>query len=734
MRSRSFLVFALLLVGGIPRCTYAQSVGDPGSTREVLALLSREPVNAKTWPAWRERLLAWMGEQNKSADPARLEAERLLFNLVDMDGMLPPPYRDDFFAWYLLGESYLDQDPVMSTSPANAEHAFRHSVALKPDYAPAHRDLARALLLRARERTRAPQPQDPGLIEADRQVELARQLDPALPLHGLDGLVARQRGQYDRAIALFEKELRENPAQTWLVTEIAGCELFDAKAHGKRAENLKWLTDRFPKDGVLASFYALSLFLDNRPEAAGAELQRARDLGADPRQVLSPQYVDQIEAAARSGLAGPFLESLLGFLTLCALVIAGMAAFAEVVARLTRGRSALALLPSPPSAQATENNTLPGRPAPNVLVWLYRLILLLSLLSFYALLGIVVFGFLSACAYFGWFIWSAGYVPFWYAVGLFLTGGFTGWALYRWWVMRRTDDALGMHVYPDRVPELYAAVAEAAQRVDAAAPGDIYVMPGSTVTVRQEARGLFGILGVRRRVLIIGFSTLHAVTRGELKALLATEFALFSRQNGWMQRLIYHLELSIEETLDKLLEAGGGVTHLNPLYWLLWLYFQSHLLMAAGYLRAQQFLADRMAALAYGPAQVVGGLTRSHIDGMLYEVGLLEHFAHRTDKRSFVNLFESYEQSANQEVLKDERERLYHGLLTEKAKLFDPHPPIAERIAAVQTLPSAAEPEPGPALELCGDTRVITEGLTRYTADHFSDVPLPHLPLIHQHA
>src|SRR5205085_344259 len=77
----------------------------------------------------------------------------------------------------------------------------------------------------------------------------------------------------------------------------------------------------------------------------------------------------------------------------------------------------------------------------------------------------------------------------------------------------------------DECPRLYETLAEVARRVDTRPVDAVYLAPGSSIGVHQEGRGPFGIFGVKERVLTLGLSTMNVLTVGELKAILAHEFA-----------------------------------------------------------------------------------------------------------------------------------------------------------------------------------------------------------------
>src|SRR5262249_30949880 len=158
----------------------------------------------------------------------------------------------------------------------------------------------------------------------------------------------------------------------------------------------------------------------------------------------------------------------------------------------------------------------------------------------------------------------------------------------------------GLKKTPDECPRLYEAVAEVARRVDTQTVDDVYLAPGSSIGVHQEGRGPFGMFGVKRRGLTPGLSTMHYLTGGELKAILAHEYAHFSHADTAVHRFVYQVSLTIGETLNGMGQAGGKLNYVNPFFWFLVLYHKAYSLLSAGYSRSREYLADRMAASLYG--------------------------------------------------------------------------------------------------------------------------------------
>jgi len=197
----SFCFAALLLAASIS----AQQVPRYPTGPEVDELLRSEPMTDASWPAWRERLLDWIGDPSRNVDPAYDAARYFLKSHASADGKVPAAYADDFLAWYLLSGAYLyailKRDPPDPDRVAlrRAEVALRRSLALNSSFPRAHRNLARIYLLKARW-------QSPRTGEYVRQAAAylarARQLDPLLDLTAEDRQLTRAlpaRGATDRS-------------------------------------------------------------------------------------------------------------------------------------------------------------------------------------------------------------------------------------------------------------------------------------------------------------------------------------------------------------------------------------------------------------------------------------------------------------------------------------------------------------------------------------------------------
>ena len=194
-----------LLPGSAPGQPAKQPAAIP-SAHEVADLLRREPVSLRTWPAWRVRLLGWFSGDSHRTHEAFEAARSFIKSQANAEGELPPPLAGDALAWYFLGSAYLNEPLPADPTPlaARAEAALRRSLALDPNFARAHRNLAQALMIQdGRKGLKQPQIQ-----EALRQ---AKRLDSTLNVTMAEATVAFRLKQFADAERLLHRAMQEHP-------------------------------------------------------------------------------------------------------------------------------------------------------------------------------------------------------------------------------------------------------------------------------------------------------------------------------------------------------------------------------------------------------------------------------------------------------------------------------------------------------------------------------------------
>jgi hypothetical protein len=179
------------------------------SADEVKAMLRREPISAATWPAWSERLRAWLPDKSPGSEPAFDRARDFLAPEFAR-GEPQPPLREDPMAWYLHGRGMLrntqdSQPPVVRGRVA--EPILRRSIQLDPSIGRAHYALAVALYLQAVPAN----PDHPKWIEARREAALGQQLDPTTSAKAAEAFAAMIQGHFDHAERMYAEVVAERP-------------------------------------------------------------------------------------------------------------------------------------------------------------------------------------------------------------------------------------------------------------------------------------------------------------------------------------------------------------------------------------------------------------------------------------------------------------------------------------------------------------------------------------------
>jgi Zn-dependent protease with chaperone function len=687
----------------------------PRSAEAMADLLAKEPVSDATWPAWRARLEAWLGDKSKAPDAAYYAAAEFLHGKRDANGDLPDPYAKDHFAWYILSLHF----PRDVKGPQEREAAFtkieaalKRSLALQPNFARAHRNLASVHLSRVRG------PTDLNLQLAERELAEARRLDPKVPMAILEGGVALFRQKYHQAETKFREALADDPEDRDAALGLVQAVIGNPNNRGVMAQRVATIIEPFPDDGLMVAFHALALAGDGRFRESRKELEHARALGVEPSTVFPPDLIDQIETAARPGWLEQGAWVMFYFAVAYAVIMLVMAGAGVVLASRTRGTGALALLSASPDELVQGGHVARGQEE-TALARLYGLVLVVGLVLFYVAVPFVIAGliWLTCLALYGMF--QLGRISVQLVLMVAVAGFFGAWSVFRALFAKPASGAFGVPKDAGQCPKVHALLAEVAQRVDTDPVDEVYIAPGSAIGVHQEGRGPFGVFGVKRRVLTLGLSTMRFLTVAELKSILAHEYAHFSHSDTLYSRFIYQVHMSIAAALDGMGAAGGFLTYVNPFYWFMLLYYKCYSLLSAGFSRSREFLADRMAVMLYGSDVFASALRKVATDGTLFEMTIYENISKLLqEQKSFINMYEAFRSFRDEHMPQHEREELYQKLLGEHGSLFASHPTFGERLEAIADLPKSTETDSRPALALFDNPDEIEQELTQFLTNY----------------
>jgi Zn-dependent protease with chaperone function len=431
-----------------------------------------------------------------------------------------------------------------------------------------------------------------------------------------------------------------------------------------------------------------------------------QQLGARPEEMIDAAGIVDIRNAAERDETTRFWQS-------AAVAAVGGAAL-WIAVMFVLGAVLAASIPRVPKSVE-----LTGRAQSRREVWLerfYLLVLSLGLVAFYASVPVVALGLLAVTlAVFGLLL-VIRIIHF----GVLHRGLWATWNILRCALIGPRSGVLGIEATGDKHPRLFEALRAVADRLQTRPVDTVYLTPSSNISVHQEGSGPFGLLGKRQRVLTIGISTLPLLSRDEFHSILAHEYGHFTHKDPLYSRFIFQVSASLTTSLAVMNAAGGVLNYINPFYWFWWLYLRAYTLLASGFSRSREFLADRRATAAYGKQAFISGLTKVSVDGVLFESTIYTNVRYLLGQgKAFTNAFDAFRQFREGADMVESRQRLLEQMRQTRPKWFDSHPTFSERLAAVAEFPDAATPpESDSAIELLSDYPAVeaelTEMLTYY--------------------
>jgi Zn-dependent protease with chaperone function len=321
------------------------------------------------------------------------------------------------------------------------------------------------------------------------------------------------------------------------------------------------------------------------------------------------------------------------------------------------------------------------------------LIALIFMIGFYAL----AFGIAGGLLYLPYAEWVyAGRIHF--RLGLFsvITAG-----LILYSIVPRRDPfvAPGPLLEAAKQPRLFARLTKLAKAVGQPLPRETYLVSDVNAWVSQRG----GFMGIgSRRVMGLGLPLLQVLTTSQLEAVLAHEFGHYHGGDTRLGPLIYKTRAAIGRTLQSLAtDPREGFSMISliqaPFRW----YGTMYLRVTLAISRAQEFAADRLAARTIGSAALIEGLRTVH-----RVAGASNHYLNnevlpviqRGFRPPLVDGFALF--LANERTAKLMDESLTAELESPDRGAYDTHPPLKDRIAALEALPAGQSSDTTPALAL----------------------------------
>lgn len=531
-------------------------------------------------------------------------------------------------------------------------------------------------------------------------IENGRWMTPQI----FEAMRLQRKGALAEAAVAFRGALQQDAQNVHLARMLSAALLADLAKPTPKSPSLRQslaesaaLCERFPDDPVLHVHRAALLFRGGRSLEAESALDRAAALGADVKQLAGTEGVSAVRAAARrQARTEMWKHAALGVLVVYAAWIGLMFLLGFLLSGARR--------PTRHASAGGESGDQQGR-----LKWPYLAVLGLGLVMFYVSIPFVAIGLLAVTAGLFLIMLVVRIIHF----GVLYRGLFATWGVIESAFVSSNGEVFGVALNEDRHPSLFATLREVALALNTRAVDQVWLTPLPPIGVREQGKGPFGLVR-RRRVMEIGMPTFSCLTVAEFKSVMAHELAHFSHNDPAYARFVFQVSVGLQSSLAMMSAAAGAVTWINPFHWFYWLYLRGYLLLAAGFSRSREFLADERAALAYGKATFISALTKVAINDALFAQSALQILgAHLACGRQMVNVFSTYRDYARQETVTALHDQILQSLVATKPCRMDSHPTFSQRVAALDGIQEPRMPnDDRPATELLIDTDQLEKELT----------------------
>ncbi|GAA2789677.1 M48 family metallopeptidase [Crossiella cryophila] len=227
-------------------------------------------------------------------------------------------------------------------------------------------------------------------------------------------------------------------------------------------------------------------------------------------------------------------------------------------------------------------------------------------------------------------------------------------------------------------PELWRTVDELAVAADTRGPDDIRLVPEVNAAVWEDSR----LLGLKSgtRYLMIGLPLLAGLNVAELRAVLAHELGHYSHGHTKLSALTYRATGALERTVE---ELGNG-----PVRWVLAGYSRLYAMVAGASNRAQELQADAASVTAAGKGATASALRRLPVLDVAWAGYQEDYVSMAPPVGRTPELLAGFHAYLGNEHRKQLIAEFQDKLIdAESSSVFDSHPPVRVRVAALAKLP-----------------------------------------------
>ena len=273
-----------------------------------------------------------------------------------------------------------------------------------------------------------------------------------------------------------------------------------------------------------------------------------------------------------------------------------------------------------------------------------------------------------------------------------------------WAILPRPDrfSPPGPQLTRTNAPALFGLIDQVARCTAQAPPAEVYLLNDVNAWVTQRG----GVMGIgSRRVMGVGLPLLAHLTPSELAAVIAHEFGHYVSGDVGLGPWIYKTRAAIIR--------AAAATHETWLAMPFRAYAELFLKTTLAVSREQEFVADRTAARVAGPAAAASALDRVATLAPAYDAYLDTEVRPLVQAGFLPPLAAGFDRYIRQpRIVAFMQEASGDRTTGAEAGEYDTHPPMAERIAALERLPASAPavtvPARDPALgQLDGHARAL---------------------------
>lgn len=338
-------------------------------------------------------------------------------------------------------------------------------------------------------------------------------------------------------------------------------------------------------------------------------------------------------------------------------------------------------------------------------VALFALLAILMVLVSYA----VIVALAAACVYLPYLMFTGMENPNLQVLILFL-GGIAAAGAMLWSLVprRRKFEAPGLLIERSEHPALFGEIADIAASLDEPLPREVYLI-GQVNAFVSDRGGLLG--SGRQRILAVGLPLMSLLTVSELRGVLAHEFAHYYSGDTRMGPWVYRTQSAMIRSFQNIgsLRNVGRIGILQLMYQLVAVVLKWNFLFFLRVInfvsRRKEFRADELACLVAGKEAMIAGMRKIHSGAMAWatywntEVVPVLQFGCIPPIGDGLVRFLAAPRIAEQVASGLEKE-----LSEAKTNPYDTHPPLRDRIAAMEKIPAEAQEQSGEsALTLLSD-------------------------------